>query len=217
MVRLVIICEGPTEANFVKQNLAAHLADFEVYASPSILKQPVSKRHSGGRVTVERLITHIAHEYHGCDFVSTLVDFYGFQDRDNRDCAQLTADIVTALSKKLNTDVNRKFLPYVQMHEFEGLLFSDVAAFDCVIDQWDNEIHAQLKRIRDTANPEDINDSPATAPSKRLYAIFGRGYSKTEHGPLIAQKIGLTTIRKECPLFSGWLVSLEQLSKKEFK
>lgn len=60
-------------------------------------------------------------------------------------------------------------------------------------------------------DPEAINDSEQTAPSKRLDAIFGGRYSKTEHGPLIAETIGLAVIRARCPRFDRWLRTLEAL------
>jgi len=68
-----------------------------------------------------------------------------------------------------------------------------------------------LQRIRDGfATPEDINDDQRTAPSKRITAVFP-AYSKVLFGALIAERIGLQTIRRECPHFSNWLARLEQL------
>jgi hypothetical protein len=58
--------------------------------------------------------------------------------------------------------------------------------------------------------PEDINDHPKTAPSKRIVAAM-RGYQKTFHGPLIACEIGLSAIRQNCPHFDAWLQKLERL------
>jgi hypothetical protein len=67
-----------------------------------------------------------------------------------------------------------------------------------------------LRQIRATTSPEDINDSPETAPSKRILAAMS-GYQKTFHGPLIACDIGIDPMRAACPHFDQWLRALEGL------
>ena len=100
------------------------------------------------------------------------------------------------------------------MYEFEGLLFSDISKFAWVmLDDWNADYAAQLQAIRAAVdNPECINNSPSTAPSKRLQRIFGKSYDKVEHGALIAEDIGLTTLRAQCPNFNQWITWLESLS-----
>lgn len=61
---------------------------------------------------------------------------------------------------------------------------------------------------------EQINDDPTTAPSKRLATVFGGTYRKTEHGPLIAEDIGLDVIRRHCPRFNAWVTRLENLDHR---
>ncbi|WP_081436174.1 DUF4276 family protein [Magnetococcus marinus] len=61
------------------------------------------------------------------------------------------------------------------------------------------------------ASPEHINDSPATAPSKRIQTIC-KSYDKVVHGTLIALDIGLESIRQHCPLFDAWIKRLEGLN-----
>ena len=214
MRRVCIICEGPTEANFVATCLAAHLSNHNVIAYASILQAP-SGKHKGGRVTVERLVKHISHEYHACDRITTLVDFYGFQDRAGRSRVDVETAILTGAEKRTTKFDTRFVLPYVQMHEFEGLLFSNTEEFQWVLDGWNEDVRAQLKAVRDAfESPEDINDSPQTAPSKRILSIFENGvYSKTEHGPLIAEAIGLDVIRQNCPEFNKWIGALEAWGK----
>lgn len=209
MTRLCVVCEGPTEANFVQQSLAKYLAVHGVYAYASIIKAP-SGRHKGGRVTVERLVRHLSHEYRAFDRLTTLVDFYGFQDRDGRSRAEIEQAILSGVQRCTGGLDARFVLPYVQMHEFEGLLFADVAQFQWVLDGWNEEARGALQQIRQAFDtPEDINDSPVTAPSKRLERIFAGAYSKTEHGPLIAEAIGLAHMRSQCPQFDAWLKHLE--------
>lgn len=210
MKRVCIICEGQTEANFVLKCLAPHLFNHGVIACPSILQAP-SGRHKGGRVTIERLVKHISREHCNFDRITTLVDFYGFKDRDGRSRAEVEAAILSGV-KNCTTKFDPRFvLPYVQMHEFEGLLFSDVDEFQWAEDGWNVDVQTKLKAVRDAVvSPEEINDSPETAPSKRILAIFADGtYSKTEHGPLIAEAIGLEKIRQQCPAFREWVGALE--------
>jgi hypothetical protein len=110
---------------------------------------------------------------------------------------------------------DRRFvLPYVQRHEFEGLLFSDIEQFQWVMDGWDEQTRSQLQAVKaDFATPEDINNSRITAPSKRILKIFGNHYDKVVHGSMIASEIGLAAIRAACPEFNNWVATLETMGK----
>ena len=78
----------------------------------------------------------------------------------------------------------RRFIPYVQMYEFEGLLFSDTLALAKGVNQ--GRLVDRFKIIRDQFDtPEEINDSPETAPSKRILNLFPE-YDKPLHGSLAA-------------------------------
>jgi hypothetical protein len=95
------------------------------------------------------------------------------------------------------------------MHEFEALLFSDCKAFATAIGHPAAE--PKLQEIRNQfQTPEEINDSPVTAPSKRIEAIIP-GYDKPLGGTLAALEIGLPKIRAACPHFRNWLEILELL------
>ena len=113
-------------------------------------------------------------------------------------------DVAREMGSRFDSD---RFVPFVVMHEFEGLLFSDCASFGRAIGRADLE--ASLRRIRDDfPSPEEINDSPITAPSKRVEALIP-GYEKPLLGVLAVLEIGLLRIREECPHFDGWLRQLE--------
>jgi hypothetical protein len=178
---------------------------------PSLLRSP-SGRHRGGRVTVERLVKFIACEYHQTDRITTLVDYYGFQNRLQRSKEELEADIRKGIAIATTGYDERFVLPYVQMYEFEGILFSDPNAFEWVEDGWNEQTCLALTQVRQAfSSPEEINDSTETAPSKRILSIFEKGsYSKTEHGPLIAEAIGVDTIREQCPRFDAWVSQIQE-------
>jgi hypothetical protein len=211
--RLCVICEGHTEAEFVSQCLEPHLRSFDLHVFPSLLKTRAGSQ-GGGNVTVERLAKHISHEYKCSNYITTLVDYYGFKKADGRSKQQLEADIAAETQKHIATFDGRRIIPYVQMHEFEALLFSDVEQFVFVLDGWNAKTRQALLSIKaDFPTPEDINNSRLTAPSKRIERVFSNGeYSKREHGPIVAGEIGLSKIREECPQFDAWVEALEKLS-----
>ena len=102
-----------------------------------------------------------------------------------------------------------RLIPYVMMHEFEAMLFSDCDRFAQAIDH--PELAGSFQAIRDGFNtPEDINDSQVTAPSKRIENL-APDYQKPVDGTAAVSAIGLDTIRGECPHFGQWLELLEGL------
>jgi len=212
MIRVCIVCEGQTEVEFVKSSLTPHLLNHGVNAYPAIVQAP-SGRHRGGRVTVERLARFLSHQYREARDLrlTTLVDFYGFQDADGRTCNELEQAILDGV-RKCTTGFDPRFVhSYVQMHEFEALLFSDVEQFREVLDGWSTDVRQALLDIRKRFDTlEDINDNRDTAPSKRILKTFAPGtYSKTQHGPVVAEAIGLAAIRQQCPRFDTWIRRLE--------
>ena len=206
MIRLAISVEGKTEEECIKVVLAEHLRAKGVEPQPVLIG-------TGGNVTVERLTSDMAMLYWNFDAVTSLVDFYGFRDRAGRsvECLErhLLDKVRTRVRRRREWDETKVF-PYIQRHEFEGLLFSDVNAFTSVMDAPEESI-AGLCRIRlQFQTPEDIDDGSETAPSKRIARTISM-YRKALHGPLIAETIGLDAIREECPRFSQWVERLESL------
>ena len=106
-------------------------------------------------------------------------------------------------------DQSRVF-PYVQRYEFEALLFSDVTVFDELRDGPPDMV-AKLKAIRSSFDtPEDIDDSEYTHPSRRIEDLMP-SYHKRVDGPVLAGRMGLSTIRAECRGFNEWVTRLESL------
>lgn len=206
MKRVCILCEGTTEKEFVQSCLY-----------PVLLEKGVSvwAENLGGDIKPQKIASFVRKHYASYDFISTLLDFYGFKQHNALDKASLEQEIMQTVSRLFeNIDPAVKFKPYVQMYEFEGLLFSDVSCFDWVSpDEWVTGHHLnQLQAIKSAfIHPELINNSRETAPSKRLNRIFQGTYDKVQHGVLIAESIGLERIRAECPNFNEWLTWLESL------
>ena len=209
MIRLAISVEGPTEEEFFKDVLTTHLRSHGIEAQPVLLGRARGHSVGGGSVSVERLASEMAHLYRSFDVVTSLVDFYGFRGKRDKTAEELEALVREEVQRKIGCDQNR-VLPYVQKHEFEGLLFSDVCAFSVLVDAPFKSVDL-LGDIRvGFATPEDINDNTATAPSRRIKEVIPR-YRKRLHGPLVATEIGLGAIRAECPRFNQWITSLESL------
>ncbi len=205
MIRLAISVEGRTEEEFVNNLLADHLRARGVEPQPILLN---------GNVTIERLASDLAKLIWNFDRVTSLVDFYGFCDKNTATPEQLEQLIRKTVNKKVNRSWNElHVIPYVQQYEFEGLLFADVNNFEKLIGVSHESIQA-LRTIRSNfPTPEDINDNIDTAPSKRIKAIIPR-YNKRVDGPLLAKETGLPVIRAECPRFSDWMTRLESLGNQ---
>jgi hypothetical protein len=216
MKRLIIVCEGQTEQEFCQEVLATSLLSKEIY-----VEAPTIHQTNGGIVAWNILKRQLErHLKEGNAIVSMLVDYYGITDEhcfpgwnESKEIAD-KVDRMHFLFEKIAEDMPEKlrykFIPYIQLHEFEGLLFSDVDAFKLTFD----EKNIDFEKIRSAAdsfeNPELINNSPLTAPSKRLIAAIP-GYNKVIDGNCVAMDIGLNKIRLKCPLFNEWVEKLENI------
>lgn len=228
MARLLVHVEGETEESFVNEVLSEHLRAFgyEQISARLIGNSRLRARRGGIRPwpgVRDDILRHLREDRH-C-IVTTMVDYYALPQSGERAwpgraaaslapsgqkphllSEALAEDINNAMGEDFNTS---RFIPYVVMHEFEGLLFSDCEAFGKGIGRTD--LIEQLQAIRDQfTTPEDINDSPATAPSKRVESLVA-GYQKPLLGTLAALQIGLPRIRAACPHFSAWLSCLENM------
>ena len=110
----------------------------------------------------------------------------------------------------MQENLRSRFVPYIQLHEFEGLLFSDISAFRNNFRKGECDFNAIETAIKDFATPEEINNGPNTAPSVRLKNAI-QGYNKEIYGSLLADDIGLKTIQERCPLFNQWIGRLESV------
>lgn len=202
MIRIGIAVEDSTEVEFVNRSLLPDLLPSGISVTPVSID---------GNVTIQRLAREMANLYWSFDAVSSLVDFYGFQGKNADTVNDLECHIRNNVEKYIGDSVTEtKLIPYVQIHEFEALLFSDVESFRHIMVEATSGQINELRQICDKFNtPEDIDDSVWTAPSKRIVSVFPE-YRKALHGPLIAETIGVQTIRDRCPRFNGWLKRLSE-------
>lgn len=220
-VRLNIIVEGQTEETFVRDLLQLPFAQRGLSIMARCVETGRKRGHiyRGGMVTygkAKRDIQRWLAEDRAA-YLTTMFDLYKLpNDFPGIIQAQRFQDSyqkVSYLEQSLAADIaDRRFIPYIQLHEFEGLLFSHVQALDEVLkSHHGHSLLTQLQQIRDLfASPEEINDGETTAPSKRLQSLCP-GYQKVLFGPLAAQRIGLARLRQECRHFHAWLATLEAL------
>ena len=212
MIRVAITVEGRTEERFVTDVLAPHLLTKKVVAYPILIGRARGRQQGGGNVSVDRLASEMAALYWSFDSVTSLVDFYGFRRHKGIDIGRLEANILGKVSRRLKKEINQsRIIPYIQKFEFEALLFSNVTVFSRIIDGISSDGLKLLERVRsEFPTPEDIDDGPQTAPSKRIMNVL-QTYRKRRFGPLIAREIGLPKIRTECSRFDTWITRLESL------
>jgi len=152
-------------------------------------------------------------------FVTTLIDYYGLNQRhdfpkwnESLQIPDIYARIELlelAMKDDIEDNLRYRFIPYLQLHEFEGLLFNDINVFYEQIPQRELIGIPELKQtFEDFENPELINNNPETSPSHRLARII-KGYNKVVYGNIIAEAIGLDKIRAKSPRFNNWLNVLE--------
>jgi hypothetical protein len=214
--RVNVLVEGQTEETFVRELLAPHLVGFQVYLTPRIIE--TSKGHKGGVVSFGKILHQVRRwcQHDPTAIVTTLFDVYGlpsdFPGFAAWNTNQSPLPQVAALEASLAASVAQpNLIPYLQLHEYEALLFSDLAAFRYA-DVPPAAIAAWQLELAQCAGPEHINNSLATAPSKRLISRWPRyAYAKPQYGVLLALEIGLPTIRHKCPRFDRWVSTLESL------
>lgn len=226
MSRLLIHVEGETEETFVNKVLSPHLRRYGYTNLGARLMGNARQRdHRGGirgwKQVREDIIRYLKEDPEA--LTTTMVDYYGLpqsgekawpgrQNASSLPFEQKASTIETALLDDISREfksgfAERHFIPYVIMHEFEGMLFSDCRCFGDGIGRPD--LVPQFQQIRSQfASPEHINDSPDRHPSKRVEQIIP-GYQKPLLGTMAVSGIGLDTIRRECSHFREWLELLE--------
>ena len=221
-IHLHVITEGQTEQQFVLKVLAPHLAHYQVYADARCIltsKDKHTGRQSRGGLpnylkAKNDIQTWLKEDSRtNCHF-STMFDFYAlpndFPDFTNAqkktDPYQKIACLEAALAQNIG---DNRFIPYIQLHEFEALILADARKLDWEYFEHEAAIDSLVEMVGDTC-PELINDGAETAPSKRILKQIPE-YDKVTAGWTVVEQIGLATLRHKCPHFNEWLTRLEQL------
>lgn len=218
---VAILVEGPTEEQFIKKVLSTYLLKKGIFVEPIIVKTKITveQTYKGGTIKLEKALNDIRRlitpKY---SLVTTFLDFYGLDKSffpENFSEAQEPYEKIRLVEENLYKQVNsEKFLPYIQLHEFETFLFVDS---EVTVNNLLNCRKSQLKSKLDSIlaefqyNPELVNNSPQTAPSKRILKMYP-AYQKPLVGTFVCQSLGIDEIKNKCKHFSEWLKKLESLT-----
>ena len=218
MKRVYIVVEGQTEQEFVNSVISLFLQSFGILSVTPILIR-TSRTGRGGMVsyshlanTIKPLLVSEKNDY----VVTTFIDFFrlphDMPQYENSMKKPNKTEQIKSLEEAINKAIDdRRFFSYIQLHEFEALLFSSNKGFEYYFSEELAEKTASI--ISSYNNPEDINSSPEGAPSKRLLAIKP-DYNKVLEGNLIALEIGIKSILEKCPLFARWINNIVEKCKE---
>jgi hypothetical protein len=219
-----MIVEGQTEETFVRDVLAIHLGNYGVYASVRSVEtgRKRLKIFRGGMTNYSKVKRDIERwmKQDGDAWFTTMFDLYalpfdfpGYSEMINS-CDPFKR--IQNIEKSMADDINDpRFIPYIQLHEFEALLFSDPLKFNIYFLDHQKAIYNLQELCAKFPSPEHINDGTDTAPSKRIGKEIPQYLDlKTTAGPIIAESIGLPTMRVKCNHFHEWLTRLEHLGAK---
>jgi len=215
---VLVLVEGQTEERFIKDVLAPEFYALDFFFDPRLL---ITKRvkhgasFKGGVTTYGKFrndVMRLLGEAKG-RIVTTVIDYYGlptdFPGMTTRP-KSTPLERVLHVEKHIHDDFGSppNFLPFLALHEFEAWLFSSPDELPNTLTQPHKSV--DFGAIRDSFDdPEQINEGPQTAPSKRIAQLFP-GYRKVLHGPVAAKRIGMAAIRAECPHFDAWYRALER-------
>ena len=219
MIRLNITAEGFSEERFVTDILRPHLLHFNIYTDVRKVLTNLKLRKRGGIVGYHKFKNDITQWFKECPDVyhTSFIDLYGLSNDFPGHIA--TAHMqpysrITEMERMLFEDLGfYKFIPFIQLHEYETLLYADTREMERWLGLYSklpDKCFTNIRMSVPSHNPELINENPESAPSKRILNLCN-SYDKVDDGILILKEIGLKKIRSECSHFNEWITKLENL------
>jgi hypothetical protein len=224
MKRLYLTVEGQTEAAFANKLLTPHLTNFNVFLHPPRFTGLHGRRR--GRIPQGGLLNTFVHaladmrtwlkEDQSPDArFSMMVDLYSLPSDFPDYAAGITMGTgrgkANALQQSLAIAMaDDRFVPYLQCHEFEALVLVDPSKIGTLYDVPNVQMQALCDECAAFATSEDINLGQHSHPKYRIKQR-AEDYDENVAGPLLAESIGLATLREQCPHFGEWLTRLERL------
>jgi len=219
MADVYIIVEGHGEQGFLDECVIPHLWSRGVYGR-AILEGGVR-----AWPTVRREITDFLKEgKRGRPiYVSTMFDYFrlpmdwpGRRDAASKPIPERAIHVERQIALEVAAHLGDAFrpellFPYIQMHELEALVLAEPLNLSA-------EFPGQDKAIGDLADsiagmlPEEINDDPINAPSKRIIRFLPEYERRKAQAAVNVLSItGLAVLRDRCPHFNQWISQLEAL------
>ncbi|MDP8238242.1 MAG: DUF4276 family protein [Candidatus Hatepunaea meridiana] len=221
MIRLNFVVEGKTEQAFIRDVIAPYLSEYSIFATARCVEtgRKKSRIYRGGISKYEKvrrdIIRWISQEQSRNVFFTCMFDLYrlpdtfpGYSDAVKYSNPSQQASIIEDCLCKDIAHPRDRFIPYIQLYEFEALLFSSPKSIVSRFPSQSSIINQIIEINNQFDTPEHINlDNP---PSKRLISLIPN-YNKAKDGTSITSIIGIDTIRQECPHFNNWIKKLESL------
>ena len=227
IIRVHVIAEGQTEEAFANQILKPYFVKKDIYIYPRAIitsfDKGKSKKHRGGVVSYEQVEKNIKKQMTEDPqaYLTTMIDFYALPDdfpgkakaKEIPNPDDKIIHIEDSLKKDIGQDKKidiRKFIPYIQLHEFEALLFTSPEKINEYMSLYNqsNSMDKLKDSIKKFETPEHINqDKP---PSKIIEQIYPR-YQKRLFGSRIAKKIGVSEVKTSCNHFKQWIEQIEKI------
>ncbi len=226
MKTLYLTVEGQTEEAFVRDSLVQHLAKFNVFVPSPRFTGPHGRRR--GRFPRGGMFNTFVHaledmrrwlkQMRSPDVrFSMMVDLYslphnfpGYDAGMKQPSGQGQAE---SLEQTLAAELgDSRFIPYLQVHEFEALVLTDAARLKYLYEKDHGRIDALVGETATFDTPEEIDHGQHSHPKARIQNAVEK-YDENVAGPLIAHDIGLDVLRQRCPHFGQWLTRLEQLDQ----
>lgn len=218
-IEVMAVVEGKTEQRFIEKILCKYLADKNIAIKAVLISK---KGEKGGDVRFCRAKIDIRNflKQRSDTYVTTFIDYYGIKEwpgvdevPERANPTQIASIINEATKEELaakypDIQVERRFIPFIAVHEFEALLFSDSRILASKLSISEEVVQAVLEECEE---PEAINNSRETAPSKRIHTLSSGTFKKTLTGLDIAEAIGIQKMRDKCPNFNAWLKALEEI------
>ncbi|MBK7265866.1 MAG: DUF4276 family protein [Ignavibacteriales bacterium] len=222
--RLNIIVEGETEERFVNNTVTPYLGNFSIVTSVRKVEsgRKKSKIFRGGLFNYEKAkgdITKWMREDQNPEvYFTTMFDLYALPENfPGQTLAHNIKDPyakIDYLESEFSKDIaDKSFIPYIQLHEFESLLFVQPAQLGNILFEAQNSV-SELEKIADEfgGNPELIDEGKTTAPSKRIIKILPKYKSqKPTAGASAAGNTGIPLLKERCKHFRAWITKLEGL------
>lgn len=222
---IYVLCEGQTEQGFVEEVLRPYLIENGVTSVKSVIVSTNKKLNAqGGMSSYTHARTDLnlmrqsnpdsSFEIHT---FTTMFDLYAlpcdFPGYEEADAIVEPYARVNSLEQSFANAVNdSRFIPYIQLHEFEALLFCGIEHIVKIYPKCKKPCEQLTKDLQKVGNPELIDNGPTTAPSKRIIkAIEGENkykYNKPATGKSVTKEIGIDELRAKCPHFNEWIESL---------
>ena len=222
-----VLCEGQTEQGLVEEVLKPYLMANGITSVKSVLVTTNKKKNArGGLVTYQHafddlsimLKSHTDGEYERHIF-TTMFDLYALPDdfpgyAESHSVVDRYSRVASFERAFYDAIGSKRFVPYIQLHEYEALVFCGLDYLPLMYKGCERDIERLKSELAIVRNPELVNDSPESAPSKRIIkAVEGNNrahfnYDKPKAGKFVAQKVGIEALRARCPHFNGWIEKL---------